>query len=592
MMEHPTYPRWVLDDSPIPDPLGEGQRIVDFAKVMRHPKSTLPNKSAAFPRFWERIARRIYGPRDEDGERIVRQVFIMIPRGARKSSFAGILGLYHTAAKGVRVPGGQVLLAAGSKDQAGIVFEEAQNIALETPGIIRQSKDDPEPLITRGSKKQIDNAYIQHVADKTIMTVQSADGDLSHGTTPSVVIYDELHVFRRRTLWDALQSGLIKLPNTLSIVITTAGKGQENLAFSEYQNARRIALKQAEDPTFRPDYLPVLFEPPSQEADWEDRNLWEICNPGMAEGFPDPKAFAIEAESVKGRPLELERFKQYNLNFWSQQSTSPFVDMGTYDLGNTPVDLEAHKEFADKCWLAVDLGVNNDLSAIVACWPDPELPSSYEVAAWFFCPEDHLDKKGELDGVSYIEWAKNDFIEPTVGNITDYNVIQTKIEELCGEFNVQEIAFDKARAGQMMSALATAGYPVVDMPQGWRHMMPAIDELERSILANRFTHGGHPVLRWNFDNVEVYTGGGGNRTFHKGLSRGRIDGAQAAAMAVGRALINGAPEPAEVPFYLQEGFDPSAALGLSKPKSNEEDVASQRQKKADLQARARKMLGL
>lgn len=563
MMEHPTYPRWVLDDSIIPDPLGEGQRVVDFAKVMRHPKSTLPDRSAAFPRFWERIARRIYGPRDADGERIVRQVFIMIPRGARKSSFAGILGLYHTAAKGVRRPGGQVLLAAGSKDQAGIVFEEAQNIALETPGVVKLAKGQTGPLITRGSKKQIDNAYIQHEADKTIMTVQSADGDLSHGTTPNVVIYDELHVFRRRTLWDALQSGLVKLPNPLSIVITTAGRGQENLAYSEYQNARKIALRQAEDPGYMPHYLPILFEPPSQDADWEDRNLWELCNPGMAEGFPDPKGFAIEAESVKGRPLELERFKQYNLNFWSQQSTSPFVDMGTYDLGAVPVDLEAHKAFQDKCWMAIDLGVNNDLSCIALAWPDPELPSGYEVAVWFFCPEEHIDKKGELDGVSYVQWAKDEFITPTAGNITDYTVVQEKIEELCAEFNVQEIAFDKARAGQMMSNLGNEGRPVVDMPQGWRTMMPAIDELERSILAKRFAHGGHPVLRWNFDNVEVYEGGGGNRTFHKGLSRGRIDGAQAVAMAVGRAHANGAPEATPVPFYMQEGFNVDDALGLA-----------------------------
>jgi phage terminase large subunit-like protein len=42
-------------------------------------------------------------------------------------------------------------------------------------------------------------------------------------------------------------------------------------------------------------------------------------------------------------------------------------------------------------------------------------------------------------------------------------------------------------------------------------------------------------LRWNFANIAVETDKAGNKTFHKGKSKDRIDGAQAAAMAVGRA---------------------------------------------------------
>ena len=60
-------------------------------------------------------------------------------------------------------------------------------------------------------------------------------------------------------------------------------------------------------------------------------------------------------------------------------------------------------------------------------------------------------------------------------------------------------------------------------------------ELERAIIGRRFKHGGHPVLRWNFSNIAVETDKAGNKTFHKGRSKDRIDGAQAAAMAVGRA---------------------------------------------------------
>lgn len=68
-------------------------------------------------------------------------------------------------------------------------------------------------------------------------------------------------------------------------------------------------------------------------------------------------------------------------------------------------------------------------------------------------------------------------------------------------------------------------------------MAPAVMALERAIVGRRFRHGGHPLLRWCFENVAVETDKAGNGMFHEGRSQDRIDGAIAAAMAVGRALI-------------------------------------------------------
>jgi phage terminase large subunit-like protein len=64
-------------------------------------------------------------------------------------------------------------------------------------------------------------------------------------------------------------------------------------------------------------------------------------------------------------------------------------------------------------------------------------------------------------------------------------------------------------------------------------MAPAVKELERAIIGRKFRHGGHPVLRWNFENIAIETDKAGNKSFHKGKSRDRIDGAVACAMARG-----------------------------------------------------------
>lgn len=570
-MQHPTYPQWVLDDSPIDDPDGYGEHAVGFFRHLRHPKSDLPDQMFGLPRFWERIVRKIYGPRDDDGERLVRQVFIMIGRGARKTTVAGGLGLYHTIGRDVRRKGGQVLVAAGSKAQAFHTFREARAMTLETPGLVYPGGERPDIVRVRGQGLQdAENPYIMHIEDETRLSVQSADGDLSHGTTPNVVIYDELHVFKSRKLWSALQTGLPKMKESLQIVITTSGRGQSGLAWDEYQYARKVARGEIVNPR----YLPVLFEPPSLDADWKDRNLWAISNPGLSEGFPDAKGLAIMAEKAEGSPAEVDDFKQYHLNFWLSQSLSPFVEMTVYDEGSNAVDLESHAEFKDPCWIGVDLGWNDDISAIVIAWPDKSgAEIGYDVWAYFFCPQAKVDKRGDEESAKYQTWAEQGFLTPTEGNATDYTAIRKKLVELCETFNVQEMAFDPKFASEMINALLEKELPAVTMQQGWITMAPAIKEVDRAILSRRLNHGGHPVLRWNFENVEVHTDSAGNRLFHKGKSKDKIDGAQATAMAIGRAFVGEAPESKPIPFWLQAGFNVEDALGIGENEPDEDDAA-------------------
>ena len=96
------------------------------------------------------------------------------------------------------------------------------------------------------------------------------------------------------------------------------------------------------------------------------------------------------------------------------------------------------------------------------------------------------------------------------------------------------------------------GDTAVEMRQGWVTMAPAVKELERAIVGRNFRHGGHPVLRWNFENIAVETDKAGNRMFHKGKSRDRIDGAVAAAMAVARAATGAGGTVYDAPDFRPE----------------------------------------
>jgi phage terminase large subunit-like protein len=504
---------WIYDASPIDDPFGYGERAVKFLRGLKHPKSTLAGKTFQLDPWQERIVRRIYGPRHPDGSRIVRTVAMMLPRGNRKTSLGAALALLHTIGQ-ENLPGGECMVAASDRSQARIAYQEAYNII----GAISQLDG---KLHMTDSKNRIRNpktgAFFEAI---------SADAKTAHGHTPVFALVDELHAWPKRDLWEAIKSGLVKVAGSLLMVISTAGRGHENVAWEFYDYARKVARGEVIDPS----WLPVLFETP-RDADWQDEAVWHAANPGMAYGYPDIVGMRQLAREAAEIPAERDAFKQLNLNIWLDHSASPFVDMIVYDEGKYPVDIDDLE--GEPCWLGVDLSSTGDLTAVVAAWKDGD--DGYVVHPWFFCPQDNLRARADRDKVPYPTWAEEGHIIPTPGNVVDYRAIEDHIRELCARFDVREIAFDPHMARNILNNMLEDGLPAVEMRQGWVTMAPAVKELERAILGRRFRHGGHPILRWNFDNIAVETDKAGNKSFHKGKSKDRIDGAVAAAMAVARA---------------------------------------------------------
>ncbi|PPE79534.1 terminase [Kaistia algarum] len=503
---------WISDGSPIDDPFGYGERAVRFLRALRHPKSRLPDHAFELLPWQERIVRRIYGPCHPDGRRIVRNVSMLLPRGGRKTSLGAALALLHAIGP-ERIAGGQVICAASDREQARIAYAEAVGIVQED-----------EHIASRMRFADYRHSMV-HPLTGSVLKAISCDAGRAHGGTPSFVLADELHAWLKRDLWDVLRTGLVKVPRSLMVVISTAGRGQENVAWDVFDYARQVARGEKDDPAT----LPILFETPA-DADWRDEANWYAVNPGLEHGFPDIEGLRQLAREAEGRPADREAFRQLHLNVWLDHSADPFVDMQIYDEGADPVDLDEMRDRS--CWLAVDLSSNSDLTVIVACWEDGE--GAYVVWPFFFCPADNLRGRADRDGVPYPGWAEDGFITATPGNVVDFRAVEAKIRDLCEIFDVQEIAFDPHLARNMMANLGEDGLPVVEMRQGWVTMAPAVKELERAIVGRNLRHGGHPVLRWNFANIAVETDKAGNRSFHKGKSRDRIDGAVATAMAVAR----------------------------------------------------------
>lgn len=155
-------------------------------------------------------------------------------------------------------------------------------------------------------------------------------------------------------------------------------------------------------------FLPIIFETDGDDDskwdgdsietfdDWQDERLWHFINPGLSQGFPDIDGLRQYAREARERPAHRDAFLQFHLNRWSDSSASPFVDMSVYDEGAGAVDLESLE--GEPCWIAVDMGLTTDLTAVVTCWRDGD--DGFQVSASFFVPADNLQGRADRDHIA------------------------------------------------------------------------------------------------------------------------------------------------------------------------------------------------
>ena len=235
--------------------MDRAEKVLKFLQHLKHSKAPWAGQPFEPMPFQVDFIQKLYGTLREDGQRQYRQALLYLPRKNGKSFLASSLALYHLVADGK--PGGEVYMAAGSRDQASICFNQARDF-------VRSSKTLSKRLrVIEYSKRIIDTKT------GSVLKALAADGGLAHGLNPTAIIADELHVWegkRGRELWEALQTGFGAREEPLLLIISTAGYDRASIFYEVYEHAKKVAADPSVDPTF----LPVLYEA-GPDDDWRTR---------------------------------------------------------------------------------------------------------------------------------------------------------------------------------------------------------------------------------------------------------------------------------------------------------------------------------
>lgn len=489
---------------------------VDFIECLCHTKGTWAGKRFELIDWQEQIIRDIFGTIKPNGYRQFNTAYVEIPKKQGKSELAAAVAILLLC--GDNEERAEIYGCAADRGQASIVFEVAADMIRMCPTLNKRCK------ILTGTKRII------YLPTNSFYQVLSAEAYSKHGFNIHGVVFDELHTQPNRNLFDVMTkgSGDARM-QPLYFLITTAGNDIHSICYETHQKAKDILEGRKVDPTF----YPVIFGAEPDE-DWTDPKVWKKANPSLGITVDIEKVKAA-CDSARQNPSEENSFRQLRLNQWVKQAVR-WMPMEKWDECKSDFDADFLK--GRLCYGGLDLSSTNDITSFVLVFPPTEEDDNYYVLPYFWIPEENMEQRIKKDHVPYDIWERKGYLNATEGNVIHYAYIEKFIEELGKIYNIKEIAFDRWGAVQMTQDLDGLGFTVIPFGQGFKDMSSATKELMNLVLGKKLKHNGHPVLRWNMDNVCVRSDPAGNIKMDKSKSIEKIDGSVATVMALDRALRN------------------------------------------------------
>lgn len=464
--------------------------------------------------------------------RIITIAYFDMPRKNGKTTTAAGIGIYLTAADGEF--GAQVVAAATTQDQAGFVFEPIRQLVNKSPGLKRH---------LRALQKKI-----THAASGSYFKPIANAGDAQHGADIHGAIVDELHLHKDMVLIEALETGTGSREQPLIVYITTADAGKRH---TPYDEKRSLIEKLARGVLTRATTYGVVFA--AEKPEYLDGRLvkgddpfaestWQKANPNYGIS-PTRRGMLEAAEKAKDSPAELARFLRLHLGIRTKQETR-YLDVDQWDMNASIVDPLRLR--GRTCFGGLDLGSTSDLTALAWVFPDDD-GDAFDVLLRCWTPEEAVEALDERTSNAASGWVKAGWLTTTPGDVTDYDFIKAQVARDRDDFLVQELAYDRWNATQIVNDLTSDGAPMIQMGQGFASMSAPTKDLQRLVKVGSradehgapvkpiIRHGGNPLFRWQVDNFAVAMDPAGNVKPDKKNAGDKIDGVVALIMALSRA---------------------------------------------------------
>ena len=333
-----------------------------------------------------------------------------------KTGLCSVLALAHLCGP-MAEPRGQIYSAAADRKQAALLFDEMVAVILAAPALAKR-------CTVRSFTKDITDTV---TGSKYVAL--AAEAPLVHGLNPSLVIVDELAQASNRTLYDALASAMGARAEPLLVVISTQAADDHHVLSELVDYAAKLEAGEVVDPTFHGRVYPT----PLEADPWTEAG-WYLANPSLGDirSLEEMRAYANRARHT---PALEASFRSLYLN---QRVAAEAGLFGPADWAACQHKVDPDSLSGQRCYGGLDLSLTKDLSAFVLYFP-----TSGSVLCWFWLPLEGLREREDADGVPWLLWCREGYLEATPGKTVDKRVLAQRIGGVCQGYDVAAIAYDR-----------------------------------------------------------------------------------------------------------------------------------------------------
>lgn len=507
------------------DAMGRKYRPADnlcaFVELLPHIKGPLAGTPITLEPWQVFILTTIFGWVKRDGRRRFRRAYIEVPRGNAKSTLSSAVGLYMLTADGEG--GAECYSLATTRDQARIVFGDAQQMARKSPGFRTRYG------VTVGAH----NIHVLNAAAK--FEALSAEGSTLDGLNIHFGCIDELHAHKTRTVYDVVETGTGKRDNSLLWVITTAGSDRAGICYEARTFVTRVLGGQVEDAS----QFGIIYGLDDGD-DWGTEDALVKANPNWGISVRPEVILPLQAKALQ-LPSATNNFRTKHCNDWVSVDTA-WMDIRAWercvDSHLRPEDFEGQP-----CWIGIDLASKVDIASMALLF---ERDGQVVGFVRHFLPEDTVFAAANSQ---YQGWMHAGRLLATPGNVTDFGLIEAELLDAAARFEIKAVAFDPFQATQFSTRMLAEGLPMIEVRPTVLNFSEPMKQLEALVLQGKWAFDGDPVLTWMVSNVVCHRDAKDNIYPRKERPENKIDGVIAVLMALNRLLLDNGDN-----GFIEQGF--------------------------------------
>lgn len=493
--------KWVFDER-------KAQHAILFIESFcKHSKGKWANQPVLLELWQKALVSAIFGVVNKTThKRRFREALLIVAKKNGKSLLASAILLYMLVADGEG--GAECYSVATKKEQAKIIFTEAERMVKKSPSL----------------KKHIKNRINLLSFEKTnsIARPLSSDSNTEDGLNIHCAECDEIHAWQTDELYNIVADGISAREEPLLLLTTTAGFVREGLYDKKYDEAVNVINGYDDENGIKDDaLLPVIYEL-DERSEWEKPDAWIKANPNL--GISKSIEYLNrKVEQAKANSLNLKNVltKEFNIR---ETSTEVWL---TYEEAVNTATFDIKELKPDYGIAGADLSKCVDLTSACILFAVPNREELFALSMYWL-PSELLENRSREDKIPYDKWYEQGYLRVSNGNKVDYDDVVKWFAEVQNEYGlyIYQHGYDAWSSPSYIKTFTdTFGNISTPVIQGKKTLSDPMNQLGADLKSKRINYNNNPITRWCLTNVRADIDKNNNIQPAKGNNRRRrIDG--------------------------------------------------------------------